>query len=395
MKRTNLKVVLGIISICNIFKDNNLIAMGITPVKTISVARAWNDLLSGLALYPKDEYNKLDEFSYSEIITVEKDSEIKKEATYTAPNLPEGEYDLRVIVGNKHNSILGISDRLPISLSSAEDLVQINTDSCYLYELSKEEEKTATSFLIRSNEPVALSCQIKNLIQKEVKVLPAYEIYENSFYGEKKGEPNYFEEIILSPEEEKVVSWTLPAPATTNLQIIKLSLKTDSGYSNSITTKYALASEGKTARISNLFLDKASYGVNETINLTMLWSSSLNKDEVVLKALITDKKGQECLPEIVKTSPEIGSETLSGVASIKCKDPQVFVKIEDNDGNILAEDEILFVSDKKSANQVTDIVALSLIVILIVVGIIVFFVKPKDKKEELNNNQENNNENNL
>ena len=127
----------------------------------------------------------------------------------------------------------------------------------------------------------------------------------------------------------------------------------------------------------------------------MLWSSSLNKDEIVLKALITDKKGQECLPEIVKTSPEIGSETLSGVASIKGPDPQVFVKIEDSDGNILAEDEILFVSDKKSTNQVTDIVALSLIVILIVVGIIVFFVKPKDKKEELNNKQENKNENNL
>ena len=369
--------------------------MGITPVKTISVARACNDFLYGLAIYPRDEYNKLDETSYPEIITVEKDSEIKKEATYTAPNLPEGEYDLRVIVGNKHNSILGISDRLPISLSSAEDLVQINTDSCYFYELSKGNEKLGVDFSMRSNEPIGLSCEIKNLSQKEVTVLPTYEIYENSFYGEKKEELNYFEEIILSPEEEKMVSWTLPTPTTTNLQTIKLSLKTDSGYSNSITTKYALASEGKTARISNLFLDKASYGVNETINLTMLWFSSLNKEEVVLKALITDKKGQECLPEIVKTSPEIGSETLSGVASIKCKDPQVFVKIEDSDGNILAEDEILFVSDKKSTNQATDIVALSLIVILIVVGIIVFFVKPKDKKEELNNNQENNNENNL
>ncbi|MFA7015543.1 MAG: hypothetical protein WC171_07595 [Bacteroidales bacterium] len=369
--------------------------MGITPVKTISVARACNDFLYGLAIYPRDEYNKLDETSYPEIITVEKDSEIKKEATYTAPNLPEGEYDLRVIIGNKHNSILGISDRLPISLSSAEDLVQINTDSCYFYELSKGNEKLGVDFSMRSNEPIGLSCEIKNLSQKEVTVLPTYEIYENSFYGEKKEELNYFEEIILSPEEEKMVSWTLPTPTTTNLQTIKLFLKTDGGYSNSIITQYALASEGKTARISNLFLDKASYGVNETINLTMLWFSSLNKEEVVLKALITDKKGQECLPEIVKTSPEIGSETLSGVASIKCKDPQVFVKIEDSDGNILAEDEILFVSDKKSTNQATDIVALSLIVILIVVGIIVFFVKPKDKKEELNNNQENNNENNL
>jgi len=37
----------------------------------------------GLAIYPRDEYNKLDEISYPEIITVEKDSEIKKEATYT------------------------------------------------------------------------------------------------------------------------------------------------------------------------------------------------------------------------------------------------------------------------------------------------------------------------
>ena len=128
--------------------------MGITPVKTISVARACNDFLYGLAIYPRDEYNKLDETSYPEIITVEKDSEIKKEATYTAPNLPEGEYDLRVIIGNKHNSILGISDRLPISLSSAEDLVQINTDSCYFYELSKGNEKLGVDFSMRSNEPI-------------------------------------------------------------------------------------------------------------------------------------------------------------------------------------------------------------------------------------------------
>jgi hypothetical protein len=357
--------------------------------------RAESGIKYGVSLYPKEEYVKLDEIAYPETLTVEKNSEIKKEVTYQAPNSLEGDYDIRVTTYNNQNITLGISDRLNITLSPVSKMAKIIPTSCYLYE-TRDETKTKKQDLnltMVSDEPLSLFCQLKNESQKELVVTPVYEIFKDSIYGEKIAEAQKFENITLQAEEEKSVSWPMPTPAGTNPEVVKVYLESEGILSNSVFAQYASVANTKSASIKNIFLDKTFYKKGDELSLSLLWFSTLNQEDLVLRVSVTNKKGEECLPEIVQTSPEKGSTILKGTMLSNCSNPNVLIKIENTSGDLLAEDSLTFESVRKIDQAlITDIIVLALIIILVVAGIVIFFVKPKNKKEELKNNENINNE---
>jgi hypothetical protein len=359
--------------------------------------KAESGIKYGISLFDKDETKKLDEFVYPEIITVEKGSEVKREITYKAPSsLEEGDYVLRVSISNNKAFILGISRILNINIPSSLKTAEIMTESCYLYETA-DKEKVKTLDLrstMYSENPLSLFCNIKNLTKDELVVSPVYEIYQNSLYGEKIGESQKFEEITLLPDEERSVSWPMPISQTLTPQVVKIYLETNETYSNSITARYTLPTTNTTI-INNLFLDKTFYKKGEEMNLSLLWSSSVDEKDITLKVSILNKRGQECLPEIIKNSPQIGNEEIKGQIVQRCLNPNVLIKIEDTEGNVLAEENLAFESIRKLDKAlIIDIAVLALIIILVVAGIIIFFVKPKNKKEELKDSENINHENN-
>jgi hypothetical protein len=357
--------------------------------------RAESGIKYGVSLYPKEEYVKLDEIAYPETLTVEKNSEIKKEVTYQAPSSLEGSYDIRVTTYNNQNITLGISDRLNITLSPVSKIAKIVPTSCYLYETA-DETKTKKQDLVLtmvSDKPLSLFCQLKNESQRELVVTPTYEIFKDSIYGEKIAEAQKFENITLQAEEEKSVSWPMPTPTVINPEVVKVYLESGGVFSNSVFAKYSLEGNAQSTSIKNIFLDKTFYNKGDELSLSLLWFSSLNQEDLILKVSVTDKKGKECLPETIQTSPEKGNTTVKENVLNKCANPNVLIKIEDTEGNILTEDSLAFESVRKiDGSLITDIIILALIIILVVAGIVIFFVKPKNKKEELKNNENINNE---
>jgi hypothetical protein len=244
-----------------------------------------------------------------------------------------------------------------------------------------------------SEEPLSLFCLLKNDSQKELVVTPVYEIFKNSIYGEKIAEAQKLEDITLQAEEEKSVSWLMPTPTGANPEVVKIYLESEGVFSNSVFAKYASVTNTQSTSIKNVFLDKTFYKKGDELSLSLLWFSTLKQEDIVLKVSITDKKGEECLPEIVQTSPEKGNTIAKGTMLSKCSNPNVLIKIEDTSGNILAEDSLTFESVRRlDQSSILDIAILALIVILVVAGIVIFFVKPKNKKEELKNNENINNE---
>ncbi|HPI66581.1 MAG TPA: hypothetical protein PLG45_00300, partial [Candidatus Paceibacterota bacterium] len=262
--------------------------------------RAESGIKYGVSIYPNDEYTKLDEIAYPETLTLEKSSEIKKEVTYQAPNSLEGDYDIRVTTYNNQNITLGISDRLNITLSPVSKTAEIVPGSCYLYE-TRDEAKTKKQDLeltMVSEEPLSLFCLLKNDSQKELVVTPVYEIFKNSIYGEKIAEAQKLEDITLQAEEEKSVSWLMPTPTGANPEVVKIYLESEGVFSNSVFAKYASVTNTQSTSIKNVFLDKTFYKKGDELSLSLLWFSTLKQEDIVLNVSITDKKGEECLPEI-------------------------------------------------------------------------------------------------
>jgi len=186
----------------------------------------------------------------------------------------------------------------------------------------------------------------------------------------------------------------MPTALTQIPQVVKVYLESNQTYSNSITARYALPANSRTT-INNIFLDKTFYKKGEEMNLFILWTSSVNEKDINFKISILNKDGKECLPEIVKNAPQRGEEKIKGAIVKKCSDPDVTIKIEDLEGNVLARDNLTFKSVRQLDKALMiDAIVLALIIILVVAGIIIFFVKPKNNKEELKNSENINYENN-
>jgi len=321
---------------------------------------------------------------------------IKKEFVYKVPSSLEGDYILRISTSNNKALILGISERLEINIPASLKTAEIVTESCYLYETADKEKvkKSDLQQTMQSENQLSLFCNIKNLTKNELTVSPIYEIYQNSLYGEKTEDTQRFEDITLVPDEQKSVSWLMPTALTQIPQVVKVYLESNQTYSNSITARYALPANSRTT-INNIFLDKTFYKKGEEMNLSILWTSSVNEKDINFKISILNKDGKECLPEIVKNAPQRGGEKIKGAIVKKCSDPDVTIKIEDLEGNVLARDNLTFKSVRQLDKALMiDAIVLALIIILVVAGIIIFFVKPKNNKEELKNSENINYENN-
>jgi hypothetical protein len=344
----------------------------------------------GISILDKDDYAKIDEVVFPEILTLEKDVELEKEMVYQIPFSLDGDYYFTVKIGNK-NGPLSSSSLVDFSVPSGRKIVEITPGSCYFYK-EGDEEKTKVldaNLLAESEDPLILYCQVNNLTQEDLALSLVYEEYLGSLYGEKIAGSQKLQEIILLPEEKRFLDIPLPWKVDVGPNLVRFMLEKDGAFSNSVIAKYSIPGRSSTV-VNNVSIDKSFYKKGEEANLSVIWSSSLPEIDLILKANILNKDGENCLLEISSPLKQRGDTVISGSIIQKCINPNVLIKIEDAEGNILAEDNFIFESIRKlNETLITDIIVLALIIILVVAGIIIFFVKPKNKKEELKNNEEN------
>lgn len=366
---------------------------------TTNGQRAQSGVRYGVALNPKGVYpvGAANEYVYSESLTLESNYELTKNIKYTAPSNLEGDYEIRIVLKNKEGLTLSLSKYEEIKLEKSSNFIELTKDSCNVVTTAGGEEFSLKEnngvLVIPSGDKISVSCSVKNNNQSEILVSPKYEIYLNNIYGDLIEKDLDSSEVGFSPEEEKVITWELPAINENITHATKIFLEGQNLLSNSLVVSYSYPKEKQIGLLNNISLDKTYYKKGELAKISFIWIDSTLKDQVfTLKTSILNKKGEVCLPEKTEFPVSTGQTSITGEIIKNCLNPKVLAKIENEKGEVVAEGDLLFQTINKPQLPVLDIVILALIIILVVAGIVIFFIKPKNKKEELKDNENVNNE---
>ena len=344
-----------------------------------------------ISLSPKDDYKigATEEYVYPESLTLDSSSELTRKINYKAPSgVLAGDYFIRVCLKNKDGLFLGLSEYKEVSFNAEGGVVSILEKTCSISGKNLSEK----NIIIPQGEDALISCSVKNNSEEEIKVDSNYEVYLNNLYGELLSKNPDVSETILPAGKETEVIWNIPAVA--EAQTVKIFLSNENISSNKVVVSYSYpASEKKVSLLNNINLDKTYYRKGDQAVVSFSWiNTDFEGQDFVLKASILNKDGEVCLPETTKAPVTIGKITLTGEIIKKCSDPRVLAKIENKNGEVVAENDLVFQTVNKPQLPILDLVILILIIILVVAGIVIFFIKPKNKKDELKNIENNNHE---
>jgi len=337
----------------------------------------------------------VDRYVLPDTFTIEPNSEIPNNISYSAPLGLSGDYSLRLLVGNDSGIPLA-ANSLRVSFNRDSNFIELIPNTCFLASSSNNENKVAIddTLVLEKAENIILSFQIKNNLKENFKLNPAYETHKDNLYGEIIDQKYQKEEIIISPGEEKSISLIMPTVSDSGNYVTQVSLKQGSKIYNRVLVKYSVGEE-ESVKIKNISLDKTSYKKGEKMTLAVLFNYLSSKDvSLKMNISVLDKKGNVCLPSFTEIFPSTSTFlSFEKELTSDCNDPHVIVKVTNENDELLTQKDMVFESVKKiDKTLIIDIVVLALIVILVVAGIIIFFVKPKNKKEELKNNENTNNE---
>lgn len=331
------------------------------------------------------------EYVFPEILDLNTNTTINKVVTYQAPSSLDGEYLLVVSVKNYSGLPLGSFTAGNVNLVSSIKTVEILSDTC---SIAISGDKTSTKKTldqvldISSSEKIILTCDVINNKQADASVVPNYETYLRTTYGdvvEQTGGDTT--PIALKAGEKKTISLSLPKATAPQFYNVKVSLKEGETSSNSVVAYYRV--EGVSATIQNFSLDKESYKTGDSAQISFFFSSlSLSGGKasvppVVLVANIANKNGKSCIAPINQTLTESGLIQIPASITTNCRDPKASIELKDEKGNILDQKELSFES-KDLISPLTKMIV-AIFGILLVAGIIIYFINLKKKQNEIVN----------
>lgn len=335
----------------------------------------------------------VDEYIYPEVLSIGANSTIEKNITYTAPANLDGAYTALVLVKNYSGLPLGTGFLGEIKLVSSVDTVKILPETC---STSTSADKNVSStpinrgISVSPKENILLTCTVINNSKESVSSVPLYETHYRSLYGDiAEHQGGDSTPILFKAGEKKSVSLTLPKATIPQFYSVKVSFKSGKVYSNSVVVNYSLS--GLSATIQNFSLDKNSYKINETANISFFWTASSNVKEslsaIALEAKITDKRQKECIVPVNQLLANTGLVKIPVSIIRDCDSPQVSIALKDASGNILDQKQLSFESTEKLPAKFADKngIIIAIIGILVVAGIVIYFRNLKKKSNEIIN----------
>jgi hypothetical protein len=310
------------------------------------------------------------EYIYPEKINPLQKETIKKDIVYNAPSNLTGEYILFVKIINKAGLTLAIGLPGKVNIKSTEDALSISIikDTCYLYINGQKDNPKyglTEGLDIYPSEDLMMNCDILNSSKKDITVIPVYETYYGSLYGERvEIQGGDVTPILFKEKEKKSVKLSLPRSTKPSIYKVKVSFKSDEVVLASTSLDYKIL--GKAAIIKDFSLDKDSYKNGDTANLRLKWSylsllSSIRDSKDIpisareningetktgdthLSLSITDGMDRKCIKNINQILDNKNSIFSINSSLIRdCKNPQVSVSITDSEGTILDSKEFSF-----------------------------------------------------
>lgn len=297
----------------------------------------------------KTESTLIDERVYPEVVTLEEHSLVPKEITYTAPGGLGGQYLLLVVSKNESGLPYGSSLAGIVKLSDATPSVFMDPTSCYLT-VAGEKGTPHYNLLqgvdLLQTESLILSCNIVNKFGTTTTLTPSFETHYRTVYGpivttsEGSAAP-----ITLAPNEQKVVSLTLPRASDPQAYDVSTEFTGNDVSSNTITAHYVV--RGASATIQTVSLDKNVYHSGDTANLEFIWSQSAENFAGARYATTTpvtyaaevqlqNGSGTACAAPVKVTLSDTTKIDQQVAVTKDCVNPTVVVTITDGAGKTLA-----------------------------------------------------------
>lgn len=331
---------------------------------------------------------------YDEEITILENETITKAITYDAPFYLTGDYRLDVTLKNDSGLILSYGTaESAITLEGNGAYVDLPEDACELSLPGDAEDLEAQEASLQPGETIAVTCAVSHTYTEEITVYPVLATYEQNMMGTEVVAPTTLidQGVTLIPGKKQII--TLPLSLVSHPGIYETTLtfvdQAGNSVANTVPVQYPVL--GKIGWIQNLLLDRASYQVGDTAEVTLSWQSDLGilgtpEPELRVVLSMTDSDGKICAPE---QSHVLVSGTVQQTIPVSiladCTDPAVLVALYAGGTNL---DLHVFNVDSPGteAQDESTTGALSksllLLCLVLIVGIIIFFVVRKIRRTD-------------
>ena len=378
----------------------------------INIEESQPDIRYAIQLFSKDSKELVDENVYSEVVSLEDNSEVVRKIHYQAPGYLKGIYELRVISKNGNGLMLGSNSFGEVTLAGDENYLEILLPSCYLTIKGDEIQNEYTlsqGIDIKSDEYLELNCDLKNHSDSDLVVTPITETFYRTSFGQKVEATDVFStekfKFEIKSLEQKSISFLLPKTKVPQSYDIKIEFQNDLKIpSEKIAVHYVLS--GKAATITNLLSDKSFYNKNDIAQLSFFVSGPADSfygsrlgatklEGVIANIQIKDENDKACGNEMEEAIDFTQIKQLIPFQiTADCQSPKIKVDLIDKtDSSVLNSYEFGLVSSKNYNDQaVRDSLStgsginsflIILILILILIPILIIFVLITRKKNTL------------
>lgn len=281
------------------------------------------------------EQETVDAFIADETVSLAARQSVRKEITYEVPAFLSGDYEVWIFSKTTGGLLLGFAKAGNVTLSGSGDRLEIGR--CFLSVAGDSAEYSLDNGVgIGEDEPLSLSCMMRNLSSKDISVYSKIVTHKRSLYGERV-DMRYplTSDVTLSADEKKLVNFVIATPNDPQSYVSSVAFadkETDAIVSRSVLAYYAI--KGVSATIENVSLDRASYKKGDPIVVALLAARSDPTADISVRIGIADDSGAACaVPVTQKVS---AAEVLSSVTLTATKDcftPNLSTVLLGADGN--------------------------------------------------------------
>lgn len=331
----------------------------------------------------KDNQFMVDEKIYDESLTLNPNTILNKEITYTAPSLLNGEYSLIITSNNTSGFPFAISNLGKVTLKATTTGIEILPETCYLQivnEKNSPKYDLVQGIDIKQEENLKLTCSVMNSSKSDILATPTYETHYRSTFGDIVSQTGGdTTPVSFKASEKKDISLILPKATTPQSYNIKLTLGNKDNKSNPVYIEYVL--DGTSVTIQKVSLDKDYYAKGDQALISFVYTPSPDSPVITGTVKISDGNGKSCADTQTKDLTKQTSINIDMPVSItsSCVDPKIIVTITDDKGTVLDQKE--FSVKSTSAPQTQSNSSIFYIIILVaLLFIIIFYIFMKKKK---------------
>lgn len=309
---------------------------------------------------------RVDTYVPEESLALSPKESMQKEVTYTIPLHLKGEYEIWVLARTTSGMVLGLGKVGTTTFTGEDTYTEIVPESCSIRVSGEKNEYTLHQGVdVSAEEVLSFSCTLINHNTSLRTVVPSFETFRRSMYGEKvETVSTSAEEVTLKANEKKTVIFTIPRATVPQAYNVSISLKdktTKELVSNMISAHYVL--RGQSATIHNIQLDKRSYLEGETLNLDFTWTPSADgfsdsrsgQGTPLVGATfilnVSNENGVACISPVVGPLSNKTNSAISAQVVAPCITPSVIFTIKDSKGVPL--DSYKLVTPVRAKSEIT------------------------------------------